>query len=404
MKRVQKIGTVCICTFMCVGFLMVMTTFLCYFYQMKTSKTNPVIEWFNQNSFVNFNWIVYLRDDVDISPSDRYVYLVDGMESTIEKFCTGNLPCDDVLVAPANFYKTSLLRNELGTGSNGSTNAEVVKKAVGYVEKLNASLEKQGIPLVYMQLPTSDRIRAAHGENEYNKNYLLLGDELAVQMAETDIDFINLDDEAELIDSAELDASRHWYTKDALAATEILATYLNDNYDYSFDLSLFDYTNYEDVFASVDGCKEAILAENGYEIELLVPKAEYNYTVKYGYDTEEPKGNFTDTLVNKPEDWKLSEAYHNAFRLQNGFTEHIVNAGDVNNTGKKILILGDSFSWPISAYISQDVSEVYAFHPQYGGAVVSDVIKKFKPDIVIVAYIESQVGLLVDENFGFMVR
>lgn len=255
-----------------------------------------------------------------------------------------------------------------------------------------------------MQLPTGDRIRAAHGENEYNKNYLLLGDELATQMAETDIDFINLDEEAELIDSAELDASGHWYSKDALAATKILAAHLNEAYDYSFDLSLFDYTNYEDVFASVDGCKEAILSENGYEIELLVPKEEYKYTVKYGYETEELKGNFTDTLVNKPEDWKLSEAYHNAFRLQNGFTEHIVNAGDVNNTGKKILILGDSFSWPISAYISQDVSEAYAFHPQYGGAVVSDVIKKFKPDIVIVAYIESQVGLLVDENFGFMVR
>lgn len=92
MKRVQKIGTICICTFMCVGFLMVMATFLCYFYQMKTSKTNPIIEWFNQNSFVNFNWIVYLRDDLDISPSDRYVYLVDGMENTIEKFCTGCLP------------------------------------------------------------------------------------------------------------------------------------------------------------------------------------------------------------------------------------------------------------------------------------------------------------------------
>lgn len=37
-------------------------------------------------------------------------------------------PCDDVLVAPANFYKTAVLRNELGSGSDGSTNAEVVKK------------------------------------------------------------------------------------------------------------------------------------------------------------------------------------------------------------------------------------------------------------------------------------
>ena len=125
---------------------------------------------------------------------------------------------------------------------------------------------------------------------------------------------------------------------------------------------------------------------------------------------EQYVGSFAESILVDSSIWdtrtdtNAAIAYHATWRLNNGDYVDIVNKSGTNNDDKKILILGDSFSWPISAYLSQDVGEIVAFHPRYCSANVKAVIDEYQPDIVLWLYAEIQMGADNELNYGWVER
>lgn len=404
MRKIKKIGTIWICLIMAVGFVMGAATFSCFIHRWKTGESNTVTAWFLKNTSLKLSWPMYLQKDVDVSPVNRYLYISDGVENCLEDLYTNCLPENGALMLPSQFYQTSILNNNVESLAGDNTNEKAAATAIDYLQEFNESLNKQGIPMVYVQLPSIDRIRESLGE-DYNKNYLEIGDEFALQIKNTEIYFVNINEENNIIANASLDYTGHWYSKDSIAATKVLAGYLNDNCGFSIDTSIYDISLYTDVFDQAPQLKENIAKEYGYEYEYLVPNEDTQYSVNVGtYSDDIIEGNFAEAFLREPDGWGGANVYCGIPRITNGKPEQAKNLGKTNNDDKKILLLGDSYTWPMSAYLCQDVGEVYAFHPQYAPRCVSDVIKKYQPDVVIVAYCESQLIEELDENYGYLLR
>lgn len=102
------------------------------------------------------------------------------------------------------------------------------------------------------------------------------------------------------------------------------------------------------------------------------------------------------------EEVNVKRPYYNLWKQNNSTPIEIQNLNeDVEK--KKILVLGDSFSWPVVAYLSMEFSDVYAFNPQYYGGDVKRFIDDYRPDVVIWFYFDGQINEQnVDRAYGFM--
>ena len=78
----------------------------------------------------------------------------------------------------------------------------------------------------------------------------------------------------------------------------------------------------------------------------------------------------------------------------------ISNHGITNNQGKRILVLGDSYSWPITSYLAQDVEYISAFHPQYFVGDIKTYIEHYQPDLVLWIYEEDKPGAFIEMDYG----
>lgn len=72
------------------------------------------------------------------------------------------------------------------------------------------------------------------------------------------------------------------------------------------------------------------------------------------------------------------------------------------NRGKKILIIGDSFNWILSSYLSSDIEYIDVIH----NASFSDSIRKYientNPDMVMIIYNDAEfVNIYTEEAFDF---
>ena len=410
MKTIRKMGVIVLCVIMFGGFLMVSTMVFCYGLR-KQGIENQFVIWFTQNASIDFTWKSYLKEEAsnDINTIQRYKYIVEGMEGSIEEFCTSAFPYSDKIKNIADVYKNDVLNNSLSATVGGKTDAEYAQEAAKYVNSFYDYLQEKDIPLVYIQLPEKERILAYSQQTDYPSAELALEDLFARQREKSNVEYINMGDFTEELATFSLDASNHWFPKDALTTTSIIAMYLNEKHGFEFDKKVYNIENYKNVFQEVNGLNKKIKEDFKYDYQLLVPKKSETYNVEIDKE-EKVVGNFEDALLVDSSIWdsrtdtNSAIAYHATWRLNNGNYIDIVNTSGTNNEDKKILILGDSFSWPISAYLSQDVGEIVAFHPRYCSADVKAVINEYQPDIVLWMYSEVQMGADNDLNYGWVER
>lgn len=408
MKRIRAIGTGCIFSIMTIGFMVVLVTAVSYGLKLKGIQNN-FISWFTQNASVDLSWTSCLKtnDDDKITEIQRYMHIVDGVEKTIEEFCTGAFPKNNKIKIIADVYKKDIMHNSLSATVGGKTDIEYAQEAANYVEEFNQYLTERGISFVYVQLPEKARILSCSQGTDYPIEELSLEDYFTKYMYESGIPYINVGDYTDEMSAFLLDKSNHWFPKDALTVTRIIARYLSKNKAFEFEENVFEADNYRDVFQDVDGLKEKIKEDCGYDYQLLVPikSATYDVTV---YGEKKYSGDFVNTLLVEKNMWDSRTgtndviAYHATWRLHNGNCVEIVNTSGTYNDGKKILILGDSFSWPISAYLSQGVEKVVSFHPRYYNVDVKTFIDEYQPDIVLWLYSEIQMGADNELNYGWV--
>ena len=385
-----------------------MLTVISFALRMK-GVSNTVTNWFTQNAEVDLSWLHNTQNPEgqwmrQKSLRERYEDFAAGHRKTVETFCTGAFPRNADFKTIADAWQHGILQNSLTVAPGGKTNMETAEGALEEISIFRDYLAENGIGFLYVSLPSVDRITAAMTGEPCPPEDLDLPDRFHALLEESDISFLNVASRNDLLGEMRLDISDHWMPSDALHTTEAIAHAMNESLGFSFDLSLFDISRYEDALQYKPGTAEAIQDEFGYDFQFWVPKESPDYRVHYmAYTTDEYyEGDFIHTLLAPIAEWDSringveGGTYHNMSIIKNGALLDIVNLSGSNNPGRRVLLLGDSFTWPVVSYLSQDVDEIFFMHPRYFEGDTRLFIEDFKPDTVIWVYGEAQIQVYND--------
>ena len=192
------------------------------------------------------------------------------------------------------------------------------------------------------------------------------------------------------------DVSNHWYPENALKITRRIAEELNSNFGFSFHLADFDSASYVDCLEDYPQIRDQIQKNCGYSYSYPVPKQQHQYTVTHA-EQEKWTGAFIDAISRPVEQWNTAEiAYHNSYRLNNTLMYEIENHTARTNQDRTILVIGDSFDWPICAYLAGGVGRLIIINNETFTGSMRSYVQTISPDIVMIAYNDSQ---FFDESY-----
>ena len=412
MKNIRRIGTAVLCMIIALGFLLVTSIVVSYhlrIHGISNRAINILIKNVSISTPISQLWGdsggKYTKPQ---SFPEKIESFAVGIKDNLESFATGAIPGNRYFKSASDYFRQRIMRCNIVSIPGGKTNQEYAEEAFKEIQQFSEFAKLTGIDFLYVQTPSITRIEDAHGisGNTGTESDLDLYNSFSNLLEQSDVPFLNLCDDTDFLKSVSLDISDHWTPADALYASAQITATLNSLYGFDFDTRIYDLSKYQNALLEAPDILAAIQDEFGYTYEFLVPSGQTLYSVTENDDII-IEGSFLETLVSPKEDWDRRTddgsalIYHNMWRLRNGTFLDIVNLDSfVRLAGKKVLILGDSFSWPISAYLSQDISELVAMHPRYFDGDVRTFVDYYKPDLIIWIYVESQVGNFNRQNFS----
>lgn len=193
----------------------------------------------------------------------------------------------------------------------------------------------------------------------------------------------------------------HWKTSTGLWAAGKIATALNNQYDYSFNLHYYDEESYEVVeYPNLWLGGQGRIVGHEYaekeSYEKIIPQYATDYTVEILSTDYSKRGSYEETMFEESlfqkvlnytdkEMLKLADAY-NCSVFNNNDLATIQNNLNTNNDGKRILMLQDSFSWYLSSYLAADIEKIDLINPINFSGSIRTYIEETKPDTVIIIY------------------
>ena len=246
------------------------------------------------------------------------------------------------------------------------------------------------IPVSYIQVPSK--------VDKYNDKTSDYSNENADNFINQVKDDVNVLDLREQIHNENLShhslfyrTDHHWTTKAGLWATREIATYLNKNYNADIDLSLlednqFTSKEYKGWFLGSQGKKMTLSLSKPDDFELLYPKYEtsFHYTVPdHEIDTSGSYNVTIDMSQIEPKDYYGKDPYA---ALNYGTPAVIKIVNDKNPTGKKILLLRDSYASAVISNLALCTSELDCLDLRSFNGSVYQYIEEMKPDMILVMY------------------
>lgn len=354
-------------------------------------KSNQVTQWFLQNISLDIGFLSHLSvkyGDYD-NVIEQYEYYADHIKVMINDLCTICIPHSDLIKQLPRLYEESLQMNA-DLAPYPEEKEKVVEMTVGNVVEFAEFCENRGMEFIYIQMPSELRCYMEKDmESRYTGNLTLEdikhANELVESLVNQGIKVINLNEYQNLIENLEFDVSGHWSAVNALEATNIIKKKLEE-YGILQDRNA-DEKYYYDVLSS------HTFDELGYSYKLPVPLSEDTYDVVID-EKKRSSGSFEDVFIIDAMTWgnkgNVGIAYHNLFVQNNSNLMQVVR--NDGKEGIKLLMLGDSFSWPLSAYVSQYVGRIDSFHPKFFCGNVRKYVLRNEPDVVIMAFFEGQIN------------
>ena len=170
----------------------------------------------------------------------------------------------------------------------------------------------------------------------------------------------------------------HWTPESGLLAARLIASYLNDNYDYSFDLTLFDKSNY------VKEVYELNSLENKEEVIIYFPKFTNKMTFCNFEGGYEYSGSFEESVFDQsmldPTFKKSVLDIYSGCRIRNTKLGMIETDSPIND--KVILFDISSMSWYTVSYLALQTKQSF-FTTGVTPEQLEYLIETIKPDMVI---------------------
>lgn len=295
-------------------------------------------------------------------------------------------------------------------------NEKEVDYCINSLKELNKTLEEKEILFLYVQAPfkvlRNYTILPAGYEDYTNENIDNLIDGI-----NNEINYIDLRDEIENSDLNKKDlfyvTDHHWKIDTAFWAFTKIVKELNSNYNLGLDkqgiytdINNYNSKIYKENFLGTQGERVSQYFVGLDDFNLITPK--FNTNIKLtqileGGILHEKKGDFNDSLIYDymiESDDKYSTQSYAAY-LGYGNTEKIIINNNADND-LKLLVVGDSFSRPFTAFMSLCFKETRTFDSQDGRGNINvyKYIDEYDPDIVLCMFNGSAVGNYAVYNFN----
>ena len=196
------------------------------------------------------------------------------------------------------------------------------------------------------------------------------------------------------------DSSNHWKPADGLNCARIILHKMYNDYNFDLDYHVLDKENFYDLTSKYPQIKSIIEDRFGYCFSVLSPIN--SPCIELIYAEGEPIiGSYESVIFNPIESWNMDGgAYHNVYTISNFLINSIHN--DEAFCNKKVLIIGDSFNWPVGSYLSLACEDVTIIHnASFIGSLIS-YIKKMNPDMVIMVYNDAEFYETYKEDAYFL--
>lgn len=306
----------------------------------------------------------------------QYTSLINQVTHTAETYANQKLIFRRPVVELANSYERSIGWNlagyseynnviDLGEGYLTTFWTQFnVTRNVEAVAQFKQHLDTQGLPLLFVQLPSKVARQDTTVNNVvdfYNDN----ANRLVSGLRENGVQTLDLRDSAEQLNidyrSLFYFTDHHWRAEAGLWAAGEISQELNRSFGFSIDSSMFKpgnyvFEHYERSFLGSLGKKVTLARATPDDFELIYPKFDVNLSLNIPAIDLDTTGGFDiifDFSQLGIEDLYERELYgmylHNATAQHGVFqlTNHLAQPG-----AKKVLVLGDSFNYALVPYLA----------------------------------------------------
>lgn len=296
-----------------------------------------------------------------------------------------------------------VVKSDAGSLANPTTKLKdnKLEEVAIKIEGLKTVAEKNGANFIYCIAPTKElyEVLPENIENDCANNHNIFVSKLNSHGVPT------LDLSVSLKENGVKDSDifyytdHHWTATSGFTATKAILDELNKRYKFNYTESLIDINNYNtkiypDWFLGSKGKKVGtFFTWNGADdFELITPKFETNLTEMQPFKNQVRSGSFEETVLYKN---NLKKDYYkiNTYATYSGgdFRLQIVK-NNLNQNGKKVLLIRDSFACVVSPFLSLQTSELHICDVRNGDYYVGDklnietYIQEINPDYVIILY------------------
>ncbi len=271
-----------------------------------------------------------------------------------------------------------------------------VSEELESVYRLKKELDRQDIPLLYIQAPfklPADEQQLPDNVKDYsNEN----ADRFLKGLDAAGFDYFDLRKNywSKGMNQNELffNTDHHWTIDAAFRSYTEIAELLNSDYGFHIDEKYTDINNFnrevfKDYYIGSMGRRVGESYGGIDDFTLITPMFDTDYTVyERDYGGEKIfEGTFREAVLTNsylaegtPPETNRYAVYHGD-NAELAFVNHNVRRG-------KILIIKDSFGLPVYSFLSTGVHEVRALDVRLYQDSVAEYAKKYQPDVVIILY------------------
>lgn len=294
-----------------------------------------------------------------------------------------------------------------------ATDASLNDKADS-VLALKNYLDSKGTELLYIQAPTKIDGRDQQlpsGVSDYSTEN---SEKFVAMLDGAGVDTLNLIEKLrqENTDwySMFFKTDHHWTNEAGFWAYTELANVLIENYGVEIDRTHLDANNYtkntyEDVFLGSLGKRTGSIYSGLDDISVMIPEFETSFEYSCPVRNTYRSGRFEDSLLFEKQ--SITGDIFNDFCYSaslGGDFGYIKITNNLNPSGKKVLLIKDSFANPVATHLSLDVAQLEIVDLRMlateNNKTVKDCIDESNPDIVIILYSSSQLLKTATFDFG----
>lgn len=397
MKVIRFLKTLIICSIFIGMFLLVFSTMAVSFISQRYGIENRFIKFLTkhvtiQSIMADDYWSQNYPYKNEVPYLDKYEQKVKNIEQIFESFCTVSLPGSETINNAVTLFKHQIYHYNIDEIKGIYENTIYIQEAAQNVIEFSKTMKSEGYPFLYVQTPQAGSISYYHGQTENFSSESLSTVErshaFTSMLEESGINVINIARDYD--NNISFDASGHWFPENALDCSCIIAQELNERYNFEFNLTDYEKTLYYDLLDEYPEQVKLIEQNCGYKFGLPIPYKQYDFKWVHA-ETDVLEGNFIDVMIAEPVEWnEEGGAYHGMLNFSNSLMYDITNYSTETNPGKNILIIGDSFNWPVSMYLSVGIERITFVHnASFTGSMLS-YVKSLDPDIVIMVYNDAE--------------